>query len=251
MSTIFILSKLFTYLFLPPSLFIWPLVWAGWVVKRYRSFFIASALLLWIISAPIVGRLLLEPLERPYRTMPDISGAKAVVILGGGSIAAEPTIPLAEEPMKRLLWGMVQAREHNLTMIYSGGSLRGPSGARQAYKTARMIDPRLLLSTTLTEGYAFVLEEESKDTVENARLTKRFFTDQKPKIVLVTSAYHMRRSMMIFTHEGFDPLPCATDFKVEEGYLVWDFFPSMEGLKLSYAALHEYAGILSLKLRGF
>jgi uncharacterized SAM-binding protein YcdF (DUF218 family) len=61
----------------------------------------------------------------------------------------------------------------------------------------------------------------------------------------------MKRSSVLYEHFGFNVIPAATAFKIstreKNG---WDYLPNIWALEKSYIALHEYAGLLSLKLRG-
>lgn len=102
--------------------------------------------------------------------------------------------------------------------------------------------------------FGLYVEDKSLDTYENAKLSKKVLNDigiYKPTIILVTSAFHMHRSKLLYEHFGFTVIPAATDFKLSQSPKnMWDYFPSMGALKKSYTALHEYAGILSLWLRG-
>jgi len=74
---------------------------------------------------------------------------------------------------------------------------------------------------------------------------------KNPTIFLVTSAYHMKRAVKLYNHFGFTVIPAATGFKISNRPKnSWAYLPNMKAFKQSYTALHEYAGLLSLTLRG-
>ncbi|NCD13526.1 MAG: YdcF family protein, partial [Epsilonproteobacteria bacterium] len=66
MNTLYILSKLFTYLVLPPGVFILLFFFAAMYAKRFRLFFLANATLFYLLSNVYVADWLLKPLEEPY-----------------------------------------------------------------------------------------------------------------------------------------------------------------------------------------
>ena len=95
--------------------------------------------------------------------------------------------------------------------------------------------------------YCFLIEDKSKDTYQNAYFSAKI----APKsIYLVTSAYHMPRSYLLFSHFGFSIIPAPTDYKSGKGYELINFLPSYGGFEKVYLALHEYLGLLSLYIRG-
>ena len=64
------------------------------------------------------------------------------------------------------------------------------------------------------------------------------------KIILVTSAGHMHRSIRIFRSFGIHPVPAPTDFMTRRNFLATGYLPSPPYLRLSDLAVHEYAGLL-------
>jgi len=64
------------------------------------------------------------------------------------------------------------------------------------------------------------------------------------KIILVTSAGHMERSIRAFRKFGMNPVPAPTDFMTRRNILSTGYLPSPLYLRLSDLAVHEYVGIL-------
>jgi len=213
------------------------------------------ALFIWIFSTDFLASLLLYPLETPYREQREYSEAGYVVVLGGGLVDNVPDFLLSNGALKRALLGYTKARELNIPLIYTGGGNKNISEAKAFYEDMQklFIEPAPLRDTVKEKGFYLVLEEESMDTYENAKLTRELFgdtSDAKPKIILVTSAFHQKRAIEIFEKFEFEPLPLACDFQssgVETG--LREFLPSVSGVNGSFIALKEYVGILSLRLR--
>ena len=101
-------------------------------------------------------------------------------------------------------------------------------------------------------GEAFILKEDrSRNTVENARYTKLLCEKMgMDKVILVTSGYHLPRSVLIFEREGVPVIPYPTDYKTNQEIAIdaFSFTPSAEAVRTSAIAMKEYLGILAVKL---
>ena len=261
MSTVYILSKIFTYSVLPPGMFIVLLLLASFYVKKFRLFFLCGTLFFYTLSNTYVADALLSPLEKPYNTSLHVNDeANAVVILGGGNIKGSANLPLSDEAYKRAMWGIMVAKSHNLPVLFSdAGMEQGYSESDAFLESAEALRTFLNLEIPThlplhVKTFSLHVEDKSLDTFENAKLSKTLFLEagiEKPTIYLVTSAYHMRRSIKLYEHFGFNVIPTATAFKIStKEKNGWDLLPNIWAFEKSYIALHEYAGLLSLKLRG-
>ncbi len=90
------------------------------------------------------------------------------------------------------------------------------------------------------------------DTKENAKYVKEL-TDKHNigSIVLVTSAFHMKRSLMLFNHyfKGTIVVPCPAGYHTSRGkYDVFSYLPNSGNLDAIAAGLKEYMGILFYKI---
>ena len=95
------------------------------------------------------------------------------------------------------------------------------------------------------------LEDESRNTVENAEFSARILLPQKvSRIILVTSAFHMRRSLLAFERAGFVVLPAPVNPISSPPVRRWgDYIPNAPALLRSYYAFNEMGGILYAQLR--
>ena len=260
------LSQIANHLVLPPGLFVLLLCAALLLVRRaglqenaralpgrtaaLRGVLAAAVLLLYLLSLPPVAAGLLAPLETAYPGRPpasfadgahDEAAAQAVVVLGGGTVPSSPDEPggasLSGTSLKRLLFAHRIRRRTGLPLIISGGS---PELRRGTLPAEAEIGAALLKSLGAAPT-GTLTETESRSTFENAREVAALFSSRR--IILVTSAYHMPRSVRTFRSRGFQVFPAPTDYQSERGPLsLGDLLPSMEALHDSYRALHEYAG---------
>jgi len=68
----------------------------------------------------------------------------------------------------------------------------------------------------------------------------------KPRIILVTSAFHMRRAKMLFERQGFEVEPFPVDFQNSDrpNITILSFVPSAQALAKSEMAMREGIGML-------
>jgi len=82
-------------------------------------------------------------------------------------------------------------------------------------------------------GVSIIAEAASRNTYENAVLTKPVLAEHGvQQVLLVTSALHMPRALATFKSAGIDAVPAATDFTVtyKDQRTVIDFLPDAEAL---------------------
>jgi uncharacterized SAM-binding protein YcdF (DUF218 family) len=93
---------------------------------------------------------------------------------------------------------------------------------------------------------AMLLEGQSRTTTENAADTARLLQARGiRKILLVTSALHMRRARGLFERAGFEVVPAPTDYEVvQRPFRLLDVMPDTEALDGSGRAIKEIVGRL-------
>ncbi len=238
----YVISKLFTFLFLPPGIFIIILFLAGFFAKKAKFIFFSAGVLLWALSTKFIANLLLYPLEHNFKK--DNTSPKAVVVLGGGT---NPIDPLKSYPdaFKREVYGILIAKKESLPLIFTGGGLK----IKEALNAKK--DINYITSTCGCKIKTF-LETYSLNTYQNAKFSAKLFEKLHlhKRIYLVTSAYHMKRSLILFKHFNFEVIPKPVGFFYNPTYSIWSIFPQIGNLYHSYKAIHEYFGIASLYFRG-
>ncbi len=122
-----------------------------------------------------------------------------------------------------------------------------------AVPEAEQIEKVLLMAGVAEED--IITESNSRNTNENAINTARVL-QQHPewrKKLLVTSAFHMRRSYGCFTKQGINVTPFSTDFYSGPRYLTPDetIIPSINAFSNWHLLIHEIAGYLMYKMMGY
>ncbi len=101
-----------------------------------------------------------------------------------------------------------------------------------------------------------IIEAESRNTYENAILTKKIVDSLQLKgnLLLVTSGFHMRRSMAIFEKAGYTNIyPYVTNrlSGIRRTTLDHLFIPNASALLGTDLLIHEWVGYLIYKVRGY
>ena len=234
---LFVVSKLFNAFFLPPGLFVLVFVYFAFKTRKtLKVISLTTAAFLYLISTKPVANLLLTPLENIIIHKND---TKFTILLGGG-ISTKDYFKFSNNSFKREVYAYIVAQ--NNTLIFTGAD-EEIKAFKEDYK---------IFHKYFGISVPYYITKPSYNTYQNAKNSAEMFEKNgwEKKIYLVTSAYHMKRSMKLFEHFGFEVVPKPVGFLKDEVYTFIDFIPSMENFYKSYVALHEYFGLLSLKLRG-
>ncbi len=113
---------------------------------------------------------------------------------------------------------------------------------------------RFLLDCGIPES-DIIVEPKARNTHENAVYSKQIleahgWKDQN--VLLVTSAFHMRRAKACFDKEGINATVFSTDFYTSDATLsFFDLVPDQGTMGLSTILMHEWLGYASYKLMGY
>jgi uncharacterized SAM-binding protein YcdF (DUF218 family) len=210
--------------------------------------FLASRRLYWIIAGGIVigvwlaGSGVWNIGQRAGQPdpLPAMGARTAIVLLSAGTDPAGSGSALVptSSAMYRIektvdVYDACKHGQHSCTVIVSGGD---PD--RQGAADAEIYRPVLL-----SRGVAprdLVLESYSRNTYENAKFTSPLLKEgQFDSVVLVTSAYHMRRAQLNFDRFGIHTIAAPAHADSARPSLV----PLRRNFAVAFHALHELAGI--------
>jgi uncharacterized SAM-binding protein YcdF (DUF218 family) len=247
----------FTQLLEPVSLCLILLLASAVFRKRKivgRVLFCLAIAILYVSSSPWGSRLLLRNLESRYQPPNPVPQADCIVVLGGGILSATPPRPTVEvaEAGNRVLYTAYLFRQGRAPWtICTGGR---PGGRPEAEDMAQ------LLEMSGVPKSAIIKEVMALNTHEHAvNLSPLFQEHGFKRVLMVTSAAHMPRSVGVFKHfcPGIEFIPAPTDFRVvaEDGSpwqkRFFGFMPDSHRLADSSDAIHEYMGMAYYKLRGW
>jgi uncharacterized SAM-binding protein YcdF (DUF218 family) len=202
--------------------------------------------LIGVCALPVVADGLLGRLESAYppQAAEACAPADAIVVLGG---AVRPR--LIADVRARLHWGSDRvweaARLYHagcapLVVVSAGGKIVPPIAEVEAEAIAG-----LLIELGVPRS-ALRLERASRNTLGNAHFSRALLSPTGARrVLLVTSAWHLRRAVALFERVGLEVVPVGADYRAFSrcrGLRCW--VPSAEALEASGLAVKEYLGYL-------
>ncbi len=232
-----------------PGIFIVILLVASFYAKRFRILFLISAILFYLSSIYAVGNFLVSKIEEPYNIPLENTKADGVIVLGGGHYKGSINLPLEPGAFKRLVYAIMIAKKRNLPLVFAGADYELIATQDCIKEFNKNLDLNLtnISNDKIYNKFSVTYTLNSKNTIQNAMRAYDLFAKngiKKPKIYLVTSAFHMYRARRIFEDFNFTTIPAATDFRTRSDSCYCFYYPSTNGLELTNMAIHEGLGSL-------
>jgi uncharacterized SAM-binding protein YcdF (DUF218 family) len=186
---------------------------------------------LWLLSTPVVSDALSRLAEHyPPLDMQSTAGARAIVILGGGAFAPEYGGPAANPVLlERLSYGAYVAGRTGLPILVTGFHVEADA-MRETLRRNFGVDARWV-------------DDRAYDTFENARNSVRLLqAEGVHRIVLVTHATHMRRSVQEFIDAGVEVVPASVGMVAPRDVKISYFLPNPDALLRANTAINELLG---------
>ena len=249
----FILSKILLYLLLPLS---WIFVLFVLCIttkskKRRARYFIASLSLLYIFSNNFLFNQVANRWDIAERHLNSADKYSCAIILGGFS---------SEGPNGEGMFNMSADRFIQGAMLFKTGKvsrilITGGNGSLLPGQFTESEWVRKQFLALQIPDTAILIENKSRNTIENARFTKVVLNKarQQGPFLLVTSAFHMRRAEMIFKKEHIEVVPYPSNFITNRtGRFSFDdyFIPDSEILGRWNVYLKEFVGYIVNSFNG-
>jgi uncharacterized SAM-binding protein YcdF (DUF218 family) len=222
----------------------------GWFKVGWHLAIIGASIFFLLSISPVSNRLVYY-LEKQYQppSKEVISTADILVILNGG---VSPSGGLRKNPEAS---GATYSRVFNGVELFKRSSakvlvLSGVGDEKDIEGTADVMK-NLAISLGVSED-KILIEPKSRHTMEHViELVKLFPPDKKMRIGIVTSALHMRRSILAFQRkfpkDAIIPMPVGYTYSSPE-YSIKSFMPSAYELSKSSYAIHELIGIIGYRI---
>lgn len=249
---IYIKKIIYSFISPPGMLILLLLLFSLWLYKvrqerKGAAILLGLTLMFYAASTSLMGGLLLHSIEYQYEP-PLKPRGDVIIMLGGGAVQGTRDVDgvgsISGSAINRLLTAYELHRKLRIPVIVCGGQVFSDT-ANEA-----QIARRKLISLGVSPEM-IIMESTSRNTTENAEnakaiLLKRHF--MRP--ILVTSAYHMPRAVINFDRVGIQVLPYPTDYCTgsDIGIYANRLSPSSGGLSDTDTVIHEYLGILAIKL---
>lgn len=253
----FVASKVVFFCIQPSSLAFLALVFAVLLGYRHprtgRLFLLIGFGIILFFGFLPGGNVLVLPLEQRFAArVPPVPQEKisGIILLGGfedGSITESRGGLALNESAERLTETLLLARalpEAKVVFTGGSGSLFGGEGMGS--------DIRKFFIDAGISSDRIVIENNARNTYENATLTKAIVKPTpQDRWLLVTSAYHMPRSIGVFRNVGFDVIPYPVDFRTRGRRDAFRPFDSIaSGLERTDIAAKEWIGLVVYWLSG-
>lgn len=200
--------------------------------------------LIWLSGLPLTSHLLVAPLEAGMLAFEDDgSQIDALVVLGAGYrpaakrpltgvLSSEAVVRVAEA--SRLMRRLPQVPLH----------CTGWGGGRPGSNAQAACDLAVELGVEATRVH---VHPTPRDTAEEAEAIAAAVgvgrgDGQRPHVVIVTDATHMRRARFLFEHAGMRVSVAPTGHIISESPSLW-LLPSAGALYKTSRALHEWLGL--------
>lgn len=250
----FIISKLLSFI-------ITPVVWVAALLivaiitrnpLRRKKFLIAGFIVFYVFSNDFLLDTSMRMWEVPAIHDEEIKEKYDVGIVLGGMIAYD-------SELKRPQFKQGSDRLFQAVTLYHKGKIKkllidGGSGSL----TESTLEAPVLKTYLLQQGLpdsVIAIEPNSKNTHENALFVKPILDSLAPhgKYLLITSGYHMRRSLKCFEKVGIHTMPFSTDRYAGPPKFQFDyaFIPDVGALQGWDALLHEWVGYITYRISGY
>jgi uncharacterized SAM-binding protein YcdF (DUF218 family) len=257
MDTLFFWLSKTLWFFISPLNFILLLLVLVWLLllanaKRLVKPLMSSiVLLLMFIALFPIGDWLLYPLEIHTETNPVLpEEIEGILVLSGALNARHSALWDQTEvngAAERELAFMKLARTYpDAALVYTGGS---SSLIHQEYKAADVA--KKLFQEQGIDTSRIIFERESRNTHENATLSLELVKPKQEKPwILITSAFHMPRSIGIFCKAGWSMIPYPVDHQTKPGQLFRIEYELGGHLNQLNLGIHEWLGLVAYRLTG-
>jgi uncharacterized SAM-binding protein YcdF (DUF218 family) len=246
----FIAAKIVWFFISPVSLLLIVALLALWRKRSTIAIFCLLALL--GIGFFPIGAWMIEPLEDRFPAPPpDVAAPYGIIVLGGAIDdqmgQARGQVSLGEGAERLTQAVALSRRFPEARIVYTGGdnSLRGAHSDEAT-------DGRKLLISMGVDPQRIAIETQSRNTDENARFTRDLvhpLADQR--WLLITSAWHMPRSMGLFRKRGFNVEAFPVDYRSQGSAGDWQFNNTpLHGLRTFDVAAHEWIGLFAYWMSG-
>lgn len=243
---LFLLKKILGDLLMPVPIVLLLLCWTLLLMLRRKTrwlgFFVvilASALLFVASYAPLSNQLI----SRFESQVPQYQQGKTpvdyIAVLGSWhqAVTTQPvTSELSPTAIVRLAEGIrIYRMNPGSKLIFTG--FRGIIKDQVSY-------PEKLRELAVSLGVPaadIVVLNGPQDTQEEAQVIANKISDSS--LILVTTAAHMPRALLLFHQAGLDPIPAPTDY-LSKPFKSWWVFPSARTLAHTEYWAHEQLGIL-------
>jgi uncharacterized SAM-binding protein YcdF (DUF218 family) len=252
----FIFSKILSFLAQPLAIIVFMLI-ASWLVRdqRWKKVLSRTAFVLLLITSNyFISNEVMRAWELPITTYSSIKKTYDFGVLLTGVTKTNMT------PKDRVYFSRGADRATHTLQLYKLGIIRkiivsGGSGRLDGLGVREADDLADFLELAGVPKEDIVIENESKNTYESATFVSKILAGVNgPKeILIITSGYHLRRSMACFRKAGVQGDPFSTDPVSEPRHITPEnlLVPRLDAMGMWQTLLKEWVGFVAYWLAGY
>ena len=225
-----------------PLFFIISLIIFGLIIGS-KKISLTGVIILVILSMPIVSDKLIAYLESDYELIKPskVESADAVVVLSGMVKTIQTKNGLDYEwgeAADRIFAGIDLFKSNKApVLILTGGKLPWSIGVPEG---EYLRDVAIDLGVPKKD---ILITENVENTDQEAKAIKKILLLDNPKVILVTSAFHMPRAQLVFEAAGINVIPFPVDFIIgARKFTFMSFIPSAGSFSSTSFFVREMIG---------
>jgi len=225
-----------------PLFFIISLIIFGLIIGS-KKISLTGVIILVILSMPIVSDKLIAYLESDYELIKPskVESADAIVVLSGMVKTIQTKNGLDYEwgeAADRIFAGIDLFKSNKApVLILTGGKLPWSIGVPEG---EYLRDVAIDLGVPKKD---ILITENVENTDQEAKAIKKILLLDNPKVILVTSAFHMPRAQLVFEAAGINVIPFPVDFIIgAEKFTFMSFIPSAGSFSSTSFFVREMIG---------
>lgn len=252
----FFLSKTLNYLVMPLTIVV-VLLFASRVLRNSvwsKRLLWSGLILLFFFTNEFVANELMKRWEVDARAFDSMHKYKVGIVLTGAAI---PEL----KPDDRVYFAKGADRVIHTVQLYKLGLIErilvsGGSGRLISIQEREADRFREVMVLMGVPDSVILVEDWTRNTHESALAVKKILAEQGYRdqdCVLITSAFHMRRSMACYRKVGLVPDDFPTDFYAHQGVYYPDafFVPKLDALIIWHKMVREWAGFTAYWIAGY
>jgi uncharacterized SAM-binding protein YcdF (DUF218 family) len=253
----YIFSKIIGALFKPVGLLILSILYITLTKNhtKIKRTGIIVVLILYLFSCPVFVNLLIKSWETPVKDIGALKKYDVGIVLTGGIINENKSranaIFLGDQG-DRIWQTLCLYRNKKVSkIIISGGDISIYPDKKIIYENDKAKEFLLQNGVLIEDIYQ---EKKSINTYENALFTTKLLKTKfnKPTIILISSAFHLKRAEGCFKKQGLNTAIFGTTYLgYGDSSNFLDFLPSIVALKNSEYIFKEVIGILAYWFFGY
>jgi len=214
---------------------------------KIKNFLLSlSFLILFLFSNPLISNKLVKYIEEPYQPLKlsEVPVSDFIVVLSGMVHEVKDNVYEWSDPDRFFAGIKLLNANKGKKIIYTGGLLPW----EKKKKTEGELLKKKSIEFGVDENDIFITKKV-QNTYEEANAISHLI-DKKSKIILVTSAFHMKRAEFLFKKHAFKVFPYPVDFKFKDNKItILDFIPSAGSLSRSSFVIRELLGRMYYRIK--